>query len=127
MPQEESSRGGWGFLGVGNGVLAVLSVLCIVGIILLYAGGKASSGHELADLPYMLGITAIFGVLDVVVVVWVLFWIFRSPRTRVQDAIDRDDLRTVLRVLGWLLLGAAVTAAVVIFLFATCVGVLSTM
>jgi hypothetical protein len=71
MPQQDpSQRDGRGILGIVHGSLAILSVLCIAGVVLLYAWGKGAHEHDagLGDVRPHLGITAIFGVLDVVVI-----------------------------------------------------------
>jgi hypothetical protein len=117
MPQEHPSRRGRGPSSTVHGVLGIISILCIFGIVFLYARGKEAAQHG-DRLTYSLALALPFGVLAAVTIAWVFLWLFLPRKREVFDGMT-----PVVRLLSLLLLGGGVVVGIFIFFLATCGGV----
>jgi hypothetical protein len=116
MSQKDSSRRARNYRRAVHGALALLAVLCVVGIAFLYAWGKEAVRQPDQDLlGYEFAFAVAFGVLDIVAIVWVSLWLFR------QGAREPYRRQVPLaRLLSLVLLGVWLAVAIIVFFFATC-------
>jgi hypothetical protein len=119
MPGEDPPRRGveWRAWALHGG-LALLSALCVLGLVWLYARAKAVQGQDAPfdDNPYGLGIVATLALLTGVLLGW-FFFLFRRLLLR---GINSDS---AIRALAVVLLCLGATLGASVFFFVTCFSI----
>ncbi len=108
-------------VSVGSIVLAVLIGLCVLGIALAFFVGHHSQGKGEGGLGEgifsLLLLMNCFGALDILVSIAIIRWLIRRRISGVREP-------SVGRVVGIAFLSLGTVAAVVVFFFFTCVGLI---